>query len=158
MEQNKIAQLIQRYTDVYLMLEKKVSSMITEKLDKELTLDQYYSLRYINLHPGCTSTDLACVCNVNKSAVTSMTNRLFTKNYIFREHDQADRRNVHLYVTPEGKEVVSRMEKQLQDLVRSYFEKLEEKEMESFIQTYEKIYQVIIEEEAQSTNESNYKR
>lgn len=34
MEQNKIAQLIQRYTDVYLMLEKKVSSMITEKLDK----------------------------------------------------------------------------------------------------------------------------
>lgn len=158
MEQNKIAQLIQRYTDVYLMLEKKVSSMITEKLDKELTLDQYYSLRYINLHPGCTSTDLAYVCNVNKSAVTSMTNRLFTKNYIFREHDQADRRNVHLYVTPEGKEVVSRMEKQLQDLVRSYFEKLEEKEMESFIQTYEKIYQVIIEEEAQSTNESNYKR
>lgn len=86
-----------------------------------------------------------------------MTNRLFTKNYIFREHDQADRRNVHLYVTPEGKEVVSRMEKQLQDLVRSYFEKLEEKEMESFIQTYEKIYQVIIEEEAQITNESNHK-
>ncbi|TQR26376.1 MarR family winged helix-turn-helix transcriptional regulator [Bacillus safensis] len=157
MEQNKIAQLIQRYADVYLMMEKKVSSMITEKLDKELTLDQYYSLRYINLHPGCTSTDLAYVCNVNKSAVTSMTNRLFTKNYIFREHDQADRRNVHLYVTPEGKDVVSRMEKQLQDLVRSYFEKLEEKEMESFIQTYEKIYQVIIEEEAQSTNESNYK-
>ncbi|AIZ60243.1 MarR family transcriptional regulator [Bacillus safensis] len=157
MEQNKIAQLIQRYTDVYLMMEKKVSSMITEKLDKELTLDQYYSLRYINLHPGCTSTDLAYVCNVNKSAVTSMTNRLFTRNYIFREHDQADRRNVHLYVTPEGKDVVSRMEKQLQDLVRSYFEKLEEKEMESFIQTYEKIYQVIIEEEAQSTNESNHK-
>ncbi|MCM3025471.1 MarR family transcriptional regulator [Bacillus safensis] len=157
MEQNKIAQLIQRYADVYLMMEKKVSSMITEKLDKELTLDQYYSLRYINLHPGCTSTDLAAVSNVNKSAVTSMTNRLFTKNYIFREHDQADRRNVHLYVTPEGKDVVSRMEKQLQDLVRSYFEKLEEKEMESFIQTYEKIYQVIIEEEAQSTNESNYK-
>ncbi|WP_342492884.1 MarR family transcriptional regulator [Bacillus sp. FSL H8-0516] len=158
MEQNKIAQLIQRYADVYLMMEKKVSSMITEKLDKELTLDQYYSLRYINLHPGCTSTGLANVCNVNKSAVTSMTNRLFTKNYIFREHDQADRRNVHLYVTPKGKEVVSRMEKQIQDLVRSYFEKLEEKEMESFIQTYEKIYQVIIEEEAQSTNESNYKR
>ncbi|MFK4006101.1 MarR family winged helix-turn-helix transcriptional regulator [Bacillus safensis] len=157
MEQNKIAQLIQRYTDVYLMMEKKVSSMITEKLDKELTLDQYYSLRYINLHPGCTSTNLAYVCNVNKSAVTSMTNRLFTRNYIFREHDQADRRNVHLYVTPEGKDVVSRMEKQLQDLVRSYFEKLEEKEMESFIQTYEKIYQVIIEEEAQSTNESNHK-
>ncbi|APT49619.1 MarR family transcriptional regulator [Bacillus safensis] len=157
MEQNKIAQLIQRYADVYLMMEKKVSSMITEKLDNELTLDQYYSLRYINLHPGCTSTDLAYVCNVNKSAVTSMTNRLFTKNYIFREHDQADRRNVHLYVTPEGKDVVSRMEKQLQDLVRSYFEKLEEKEMESFIQTYEKIYQVIIEEEARSTNESNHK-
>jgi len=157
MEQNKIAHLIQRYADVYLMMEKKVSSMITEKLDKELTLDQYYSLRYINLHPGCTSTDLAYVCNVNKSAVTSMTNRLFTKNYIFREHDQADRRNVHLYVTPEGKDVVSRMEKQLQDLVRSYFEKLEEKEMEAFIQTYEKIYHVIIEEEAQSTNESNYK-
>ncbi|MGG1963438.1 hypothetical protein ABFY43_20730 [Bacillus pumilus] len=40
MEQNKIAQLIQRYADVYLMMEKKVSSMITEKLDKELTLDQ----------------------------------------------------------------------------------------------------------------------
>ncbi|PCK21465.1 MarR family transcriptional regulator [Bacillus pumilus] len=157
MEQNKIAQLIQRYADVYLMMEKKVSSMITEKLDKELTLDQYYSLRYINLHPGCTSTDLAYVCNVNKSAVTSMTNRLFTKNYIVREHDQADRRNVRLYVSPEGKDVVSRMEKQLQDLVRSYFEKLEEKEMESFIQTYEKIYQVIIEEEAQSTNESNHK-
>ncbi|MFP3822089.1 MarR family transcriptional regulator, partial [Bacillus sp. SIMBA_008] len=84
----------------------------TEKLDKELTLDQYYSLRYINLHPGCTSTDLAIECNVNKSAVTSMTNRLFNKDYIYREHDQADRRNVHLYVTPEGKDVVSRMEKQ----------------------------------------------
>ncbi|MDM5298000.1 MarR family transcriptional regulator [Bacillus pumilus] len=158
MDQHKIAQLIQRYADVYIMMEKKVSSLIAEKLNKELTLDQYYSLRYINLHPGCTSTDLATECNVNKSAVTSMTNRLFNKNYIIREHDQADRRNVHLYVTPEGKDVVSRMEKQLQDFVRSYFEKFEEKEMESFIQTYEKLYQIIIEEEAQSTNESNNKR
>lgn len=157
MEQNKIAQLIQRYADVYLMMEKKVSSLITEKLDKELTLDQYYSLRYINLNEGCTSTDLAYVSNVNKSAVTSMTNRLFTKNYIVREHDQADRRSVHLYVTPEGKDVVNRMEKQLQDFVRFYFEKFEEKEMESFIQTYEKLYQIIIEEEAQSNNESNNK-
>ncbi|MFJ5963320.1 MarR family winged helix-turn-helix transcriptional regulator [Bacillus sp. NPDC093026] len=157
MEQQKIAQLIQRYADVYLMMERKVSSLITEKLDKELTLDQYFSLRYINLHPGCTSTELAAECNVNKSAVTSMTNRLFNKNYIIRQHDQVDRRNVHLYVTPEGKDVVGRMEKQLQDLVRSYFEKFEEKEIELFIHTYEKLYQIIIEEEAQSTNESNHK-
>ncbi|WP_353855695.1 MarR family transcriptional regulator [Bacillus sp. Bos-x628] len=157
MEQQKIAQLIQRYADVYLMMERKVSSLITEKLDKELTLDQYFSLRYINLHPGCTSTELAAECNVNKSAVTSMTNRLFNKNYIIRQHDQVDRRNVHLYVTTEGKDVVGRMEKQLQDLVRSYFEKFEEKEIELFIQTYEKLYQIIIEEEAQGTNESNHK-
>ncbi|MGW6044380.1 MarR family winged helix-turn-helix transcriptional regulator, partial [Bacillus altitudinis] len=58
---------------------------------------------------------------------------------------------------PEGKDVVSRMEKQLQDLVRSYLEKFDEKEIESFIQTYEKIYQIIIEEEAQHSNESNHK-
>ncbi|MFS0656260.1 MarR family winged helix-turn-helix transcriptional regulator [Bacillus sp. 179-C3.3 HS] len=156
MEENKIAQLIQRYADVYIMMEKKVASLIAEKLDKELTLDQYYSLRYINLHPGCTSTDLATACNVNKSAVTSMTNRLFNKHYIVREHNQVDRRNVHLYVTEEGKNVVSRMEKQLQQLVRSYFEKIEEKEMESFIQTYEKLYQIITEEEEHNTHESNH--
>ncbi|MGE6631497.1 MarR family winged helix-turn-helix transcriptional regulator [Bacillus sp. NPDC077027] len=157
MEQHKIALLIQRYADVYLMVERKVSSLISEKLDKELTLDQYYSLRYINLNPGCTSTDLAMECNVNKSAVTSMTNRLFNKNYMIRQHDQADRRNVHLFTTSKGKEVVSRMEKQLQDLVRSYFMKFEEHEIESFIHTYEKLYQMIIEEEAQHSNESHYK-
>ena len=58
MHEEKVKQLIQRYSDVYLHV-LKIDSIIAEKVNKELTLDQYYILRYIMLNPDCKSIELA---------------------------------------------------------------------------------------------------
>ncbi len=41
MEENKIGELIERYGEVYVMMEKKVWSMMREKVDKEVRVDEY---------------------------------------------------------------------------------------------------------------------
>ncbi|KXZ15010.1 MarR family transcriptional regulator [Bacillus nakamurai] len=151
MHEEKVKQLIQRYADVYLHVMKKIDSIIAEKVNKELTLDQYYILRYIMLHPGCKSIELAAVCHVNKSAITSMTNRLFEKGYINRERSQSDRRSILLNVTEKGTEVFHRVERQIEELVRSYIMYFAEDEAEMFVNTYEKLYRLMLTEEERLT-------
>ncbi|QOQ56616.1 MarR family winged helix-turn-helix transcriptional regulator [Bacillus amyloliquefaciens] len=151
MHEEKVKQLIQRYSDVYLHVLKKIDSIIAEKVNKELTLDQYYILRYIMLNPDCKSIELAAVCHVNKSAITSMTNRLHEKGYIKRERSQSDRRSILLNVTEKGTEVFHRVEQRIEDLVRSYIMYFDEDEAEMFVNTYEKLYRLMMTEEDQQT-------
>lgn len=59
--------------------------------------------------PGITQEELARELNVNKSSVTRQLAVLEDKDYIRREADPADKRNLRVYLTPRAEEVMGRI-------------------------------------------------
>ncbi|MFY4773951.1 MarR family winged helix-turn-helix transcriptional regulator [Metabacillus sp. RGM 3146] len=145
MQKEKLKQFIRRYEEVYLFAMKRVSTMISEKVLEELTIEQYQVLRYIINHSKCRSSELSEVCGVNKSATTAMIDRLVAKGFVDRTRDESDRRGVFLASTEKGHAVFEKGEQQIEHFVSSYLNVLSEEEIETFLSVYEKIYSRIQE-------------
>lgn len=144
--ERSIQQFIERYLSVSFLVNKRGAALMKCELD-DITHDQYYVLRYIYKRGVCTSTELADVFAVNKSAITAMTNRLVEKGMIARGKDEDDRRIIALSLTERGKEWLVETERKVYELVETIMTKLSHEEIEQFIQTYEKLAKILQEME-----------
>ncbi|MCQ5364346.1 MarR family transcriptional regulator [Anoxybacillus salavatliensis] len=144
MLERSIQQLIERYLSVSFLVNKRGAALMKCELD-DVTPDQYYLLRYIYKRGVCTSTELADVFAVNKSAITAMTNRLVEKGMIERGRGGDDRRVIALSLTEKGRKWLEETEQNVYELVEAIMTKLSHEEIEQFIQTYEKLAMILQE-------------
>jgi DNA-binding MarR family transcriptional regulator len=147
LQKRNIDYLIERYLSVSFIVMRKAAALVKCELDEDMTNDQYYLLRYIKKKAKCTSTELASMFGVNKSAITAMTNRLVKKGLLQRTRDQNDRRVVYLTLTERGNEWITETEERIHKLVESFITKFSEEEIEAFIHTYEKLARILQEME-----------
>ncbi|MCH1625632.1 MarR family winged helix-turn-helix transcriptional regulator [Ferdinandcohnia quinoae] len=146
MSDTNITELVDRYLAVSFSVEKKAEALVKEQIGNDLTSDQYYTLRYINNMESCTSTELAEVFDVKKSAITAIITRMWEKGLIQRTRDENDRRVVYLSLTVKGKELFVKTEERIYKLVESFITKFEQAEIEQFIETYERLNQILIKD------------
>ena len=144
-----IKELVDRYIAVSFSVNKKGESLVKEQNGNDLTNDQHYMLRYINRSGTCTSSELADVFEVKKSAITAIINRLWEKGLIQRTRDENDRRVVYLTLTEKGTDLFNKMEERIHKLVESLITKFDETEIKQFLETYEKINQVLMDTKGQ---------
>lgn len=145
MADKKIKDLVDRYIAVQFSVSKKAETLVKEQIGSDLTSDQHYTLRYIYQIESCTSSELAEVFEVKKSAITAIITRLWEKGLIQRTRDENDRRVVYLTLTDKGNELYLKTEERIHKLVESFITKFDQSEIEQFINTYEKLNQVLIE-------------
>ncbi|WP_423802012.1 MarR family winged helix-turn-helix transcriptional regulator [Neobacillus sp. SAB-20_R2A] len=143
MDNNTIQDLIDRYVNISFQVHKKAEALIKNQLGNELTNDQHYILRYIHQTGECTSTELAEVFQVNKSAITAIINRMTDRGLIQRTRDEKDRRVVYLTLTKEGVELFQSAQEKVHQLVESIITQFDETEITTFIYTYEKLAQIL---------------
>lgn len=143
MDNNTIQDLIDRYVNISFQVHKKAEALIKNQLGNELTNDQHYILRYIHLTGECTSTALAEAFQVNKSAITAIINRMTDRGLIQRTRDEKDRRVVYLTLTKEGVELFQSAQEKVHQLVESIITQFDETEITTFINTYEKLAQIL---------------
>lgn len=141
--------LIQDLTERYIQCAHEVwkvgEALVREEIGEQLTTDQLYILRYINKKQRATSTELADVFCVQKSAITAMIARLVEKGLISRAQDPADRRIIYLSLTQEGQELFHRLQDKVFHITSAFISKFEMNEIKSFIQTYEKLAKILRE-------------
>lgn len=142
MESKKLDALISRYEDVYFFATRMIGSIVAE-LVQEITMEQYFAMRFVSKHGPCPASRLADASGVNRSAVTAMVDRLVTKGFVRRIRDEADRRVVLLQTTEAGQKVYHSTQEKIRQFVEFYLQKLEEEEAEAFIRIYEKIGNII---------------
>lgn len=142
---NNIKELVDRYIEVSFSVNSKAESLVKEQISSDLTNDQHYTLRYMHKVGTCTSSELAEVFNVKKSAITAMINRMWEKGFIERTRDENDRRVVYLTLTDKGNELFLKTEQRIHKLVESLITKFEQTEIEQFIKTFEKLNQLLQE-------------
>lgn len=143
MEQEKLHQFIRRYEEIYFFATRRISSIISEQVLDDMTSEQYIVLRYLKNFGPCKASELADICDVNRSAITGKIDRLVNKGYVNRTKREDDRRSVYLETTEKGDEVYQKGEIQIQEFVKSYLKELTEEELEQFIGIYEKIATII---------------
>lgn len=143
MQNNNIQHLIDRYISLNFQVHKKAEALIKGEIGNDLTNDQYYILKYIFESGECTSSDLAAVFEVNKSAITAIINRMADKGLIQRTRDENDRRVIYLALTDDGKELHQNCMKKVRLLVESIITQFDEVEINTFLDTYEKLAKMI---------------
>jgi len=141
----KIKDVVDRYVDINFSVNRKLDNLIRMEIGDFLTCEQHYTMRHINQVRVCTSSELATVFGVNKSAITSIINRLFEKEWIERTRDEKDRRVIYLSLTDKGYNVFTKMEERIHRLVDSLINKFDDQEITSFLATFEKLDRLIEE-------------
>ncbi|WP_078548877.1 MarR family winged helix-turn-helix transcriptional regulator [Litchfieldia alkalitelluris] len=145
MDSEKIQELVDRYIKVSHYVMKRGESLIRNQISEDLTNDQHATLRYIKKTNNCTSSELADVFDVKKSAITAIINRLTDKELIIRTRDESDRRVVYLTLTNLGEELFQKSEQKINHLVGHFITQFNQDEIEQFINTYEKLATILEE-------------
>ncbi|TCP30558.1 DNA-binding MarR family transcriptional regulator [Scopulibacillus darangshiensis] len=141
---NKITEkLVERYERVQFAVHKKAQLLMRGEIGEELTTEQHATLRHIKHFGPSTSTQLAEAFLVKKSAITAIINRLIDKKMITRRRDQNDRRVIYLSLTDYGEEIYKQCEDKIHALVGSFITQFEPKEIELFLNTFEKLEKIL---------------
>nr|WP_254179131.1 MULTISPECIES: MarR family transcriptional regulator [Cytobacillus] len=141
--------MVDRYIAVSFSVEKKAASLVKNQIGSDLTNDQHFTLRYINQVGSCTSSELAEVFDVKKSAITAMITRMWEKGLIQRTRDENDRRVVYLTLTEKGNELYVKAEEKIHNLVESLINRFDQAEIQQFIETFEKLDKVLSQSNGQ---------
>lgn len=145
MDSNQVGELINRYLRVTFTVTKRASTLIKGQMCDDITDDQFYILRHIHHSGKTTSTDLAEIFEVKKSAITAIITRLVDKGLIERTRDMEDRRIVYLTLSESGLDLFAKTEEKINRLVAMFLNKLESEEVEAFLQTYEKLSDILLD-------------
>ncbi|MFS1512777.1 MarR family transcriptional regulator [Chengkuizengella sp. SCS-71B] len=146
MDRKKLNSLIERYEEVYVVASRKINLMMEDQLEIELTKDQFTTLRFLKFFGPCPSSELAELCDVNRSAITAMVDRLVSKGFAIRIPSDKDRRVILIKITEQGKIVLEKGQEKVHQFIRSFLHHFEEKEIEEFITMYEKIARVLTDQ------------
>lgn len=143
--EKSIKEMVDRYINLSFSVNKIAEGLVKEQISSDLTNDQHYTLRYINKVETCTSSELAEVFDVKKSAITAIITRMWEKGLIQRTRDENDRRVVYLTMTDKGRELFQETEEKIQDLVESFITRFDQSEIVQFLNTYEKLNGILLE-------------
>lgn len=142
-EQDQLKSLIERYETASLAVTRRMTALLRDTLAADLTLDQYNILRYIHRRRSCTSTELADVYCVGKSAITAIINRLVRKGLIRRATDRKDRRVTRLSLTPEGVRLCEALTDRIRSILSRYLGHFTLEEAAAFVGTFEKLARLL---------------
>ncbi|WP_075982808.1 MarR family winged helix-turn-helix transcriptional regulator [Bacillus massilinigeriensis] len=145
MDPNQIDELINRYLRVSFTVNKRASTLIKGQIADDITDDQFNILRHIHQSGKVTSTELAEIFEVKKSAITAIITRLVDKGLITRTRDETDRRIVYLTLSKLGIEFFAKTEKKINCLVAMFLTRFEKEQIETFLKTYEKLSDILLE-------------
>lgn len=67
-----------------------------------------WMLHEINNAPGIKVSELATLLSIHRSTCSNMLDKLEAKDLIYRNRSKSDQRAVHLYLTDEGKAILSK--------------------------------------------------
>lgn len=143
--EKSIKEMVDHYINLSFSVNKIAEGLVKEQISSDLTNDQHYTLRYINKVETCTSSELAEVFDVKKSAITAIITRMWEKGLIQRTRDENDRRVVYLTMTDKGRSLFKETEEKIQDLVESFITRFDQSEIAQFLNTYEKLNEILLE-------------
>ncbi|REK71745.1 MarR family winged helix-turn-helix transcriptional regulator [Paenibacillus paeoniae] len=140
---NLLKALIHRYEVANFVVERGLHVRVKDLMPEELTVDQFKTLRFLRHNENSTASELSQYFCVGKSSITAIITRLSDKGLIERVPDDDDRRVTHLMLTEEGERISGLLEERVHRVLSDIIEHFDEKEAIMFIETFEKLAEVV---------------
>ncbi|AJY74095.1 MarR family winged helix-turn-helix transcriptional regulator [Paenibacillus beijingensis] len=147
-ERPLLCEIIKRYEIASFTVDRRINALVKDLMPEDLTTEQYWVIRYIQMRERSTSSELAEVFCVGKSSVTAIVTRLADKALIQRIPDPSDRRVTYLQLTEEGVQLAEQMEQVIQDLLAGLIGHFTADEAKQFLELYEKLAHVLLHYES----------
>ncbi|HUW50138.1 MAG TPA: MarR family winged helix-turn-helix transcriptional regulator [Sulfuricella sp.] len=87
---------------------------------------QLWAMARLQDSPGARVSDLAQALSIHQSTASNLVDKLVRKNFVCKERDATDQRIVHLYLSPQGIEAVSRAPRPFEGVLPNALENLPE--------------------------------
>ena len=122
----------------HVILQKKLFLSLK---DTGLTLGQPKVLDLHQKKDGAAQKEIAAACHIEPASLTTILNGMEEKGLIQRKSLNGNRRSWHIFLTDRGKEMTEAIGMGFEELEAQAFSGISREERESFLKTFEKIYQ-----------------
>lgn len=134
--------LIQQINSLQNHLNVQVASRFEHKIDNQLTAKQVLLLELIRT--GVTSTkDLAIQLNISMSAISQLLNKLETKEYITRNINKENRREIILKLATKGERYFEELQMLEDEINRNVYGQLPLEDLKHLVRILEKLNTIV---------------
>lgn len=128
----------------HLTLQKKLLNALKHT---KLSAGQPKVLEHLQYHDGSSQKEIALGCHIEPASLTSLLTRMEQQGMIQRKMLNGNRRSLHVFLTPHGKELASAVIEAFEELERDLFHDIPRQERDLFFNTLKKIYEHTMEKE-----------
>lgn len=139
----RIKEAVDLFTDVMVYGTEKVIKSVDDPLWKDYSPEQLQMLKLISKEKQVTSSRLAVLQSVHKSAISSRIKKLLQRELI-RIIDSEDKRTKVLEITEAGREVLQQSDKALTEFIEKLMsEHIEDEEIDQFLIIFRKLKKIL---------------
>lgn len=135
---------IERIAQLYPVIMRvmgRIRSMVHDGMD--LTYNQYKMLLTIYDKGSCPLNLLAKELQIAMSSASEMVDRLVNLGFVYRTVDEENRRQVVIYTTEQGEELIRELRRGIVDNYRKLLERLPERDRERLVQSFEALAEIL---------------
>ena len=108
-----------------------------------ITLPQFFILNMLEREDALRMTDIAHTLGVTTAAATGIVDRLVKSSYAVRVYDTRDRRIIKIRLSPKGRELVFRINKQKKHNIIEIFGKIPSEDRDSFLKILMRVHEIV---------------
>lgn len=139
----RIKEAVDLFTEVMVYGTEKVIKSVDDPLWKDYSPEQMQMLKLISKEKQVTSSRLAVLQSVHKSAISSRIKKLLQRELI-RIIDSEDKRTKVLEITDAGREVLQQSDKALTEYIEKLMsEHIEDVEIDQFLIIFRKLKKIL---------------
>ena len=135
---------IERIAQLYPVIMRvmgRIRSIVHEGMD--LTYNQYKMLLTIYDKGSCHLNLLARELQIAMSSASEMVDRLVNLGFVYRTVDEGNRRQVIIYTTDKGEELIRDLRLGIVENYRTLLAKLPEQDQERLVQSFETLAEIL---------------
>jgi DNA-binding MarR family transcriptional regulator len=136
----KIERIAQLYP-VIMRVMGRIRSLVHEGMD--LTYNQYKMLLTIYDKGSCPLNLLARELRIAMSSASEMVDRLVNLGFVYRAVDEENRRQVVIFTTDKGEELIRELRRGIVENYRTLLNKLSEHDQERLVHSFETLAEIL---------------
>ncbi|KAA0892302.1 MarR family transcriptional regulator [Oryzomonas japonica] len=135
---------IERIAQLYPVIMRvmgRIRSIVHEGMD--LTYNQYKMLLTIYDKGNCTLNVLAKELQIAMSSASEMVDRLVNLGFVYRTVDEDNRRQVMIYTTEKGEELIRELRRGIVENYRTLLDRLPPRDQERLVVAFENLAEIL---------------
>ena len=135
---------IERIAQLYPVIMRvmgRIRSIVHDGMD--LTYNQYKMLLTIYDKGNCTLNVLARELQIAMSSASGMVDRLVNLGFVYRTVDEDNRRQVMIYTTEKGEELIRELRRGIVENYRTLLERLPPRDQERLVAAFESLAEIL---------------